>query len=61
MHGGKATDKCLELLSKGFKNLRHIDLQQVENVTTRGLIRILITTLFKLSTLSFPPSSFFDT
>lgn len=41
MHGGKATDKCLELLSKGFKNLRHIDLQQVENVTTRGLIRIL--------------------
>jgi hypothetical protein len=41
MHGGKATDKCLELLSKGFKNLRHIDLQQVENVTTRGLIRIM--------------------
>jgi len=41
MHGGKATDKCLELLSKGFKNLRHIDLQQVENVTTRGLIHIL--------------------
>jgi hypothetical protein len=46
MHGGKATDKCLELLSKGFKNLRHIDLQQVENVTTRGLIRILHPNLY---------------
>lgn len=41
MHGGKSTDKCLELLSSGPTRLRHIDLQRVKNVTTQGLVHIL--------------------